>query len=232
MGKASSAVAQSGRQTERGDLLTAAHPDTPRRRGRPRDPRRMEAVVEAARLAFAANGFERTSMDEIAATSGVSKMTVYNYFPTKEALYSATVVSSIDQGMPAAVIDKLDPRDPEAGLTRLGVSIVRLMRQDDVLGCHRAVIGSASQHAELAGQFYEVGPERIVSDVGRYLAAAQEAGSLRIPNIQRCADQFVSLFLGLDHWRSVLGLSKPNDRQDRNLVKSNVEFFLKACAPD
>lgn len=230
MGKPSSGTAPIAQPIEHEGPFTKELPDAPRRRGRPRDPRRMEAVVEAARLAFAANGFERTSMDEIAAASGVSKMTVYNYFPTKEALYSATVVSSIDQGMPAAAIDRLDPQDPEAGLTQLGLSIVRLMRQDDVLGCHRAVIGSAIQHAELAGQFYEVGPERIVGDVGRYLAAAKEAGSLRIPNVQRSADQFVSLFLGLDHWRAVLALSKPTDRQDRALVKSNVEFFLRACA--
>lgn len=199
------------------------------RRGRPRDPRRVEAVVEAARLAFAAHGFEHTSMDEIAAASGVSKMTVYSYFPTKEALYSATVVSTIDRGLPAQALAKLDPQDAASGLTQLGLAIVRLMRQDDVLGCHRAVIGSSNQHADLAAQFYAAGPERIVGDVARYLQAAMDAGSLDIPDVPRCADQFVSLFLGLDHWRSVLGMRKPSERHDRALVRSNVDFFLRAC---
>ena len=185
--------------------------------------------MEAARLAFAAHGFERTSMDEIAAASGVSKMTVYNYFSTKEALYSATVVSTIDRGVPAPAQAKLDPQDAESGLTQLGLAIVRLMRQDDVLGCHRAVIGSSSQYADLSAQFYAAGPERIVDDVARYLLAAREAGSLHLPNVQRCADQFVSLFLGLDHWRAVLGMTKPTERHDRALVRSNVDFFLRAC---
>lgn len=188
----------------------------------------MEAVVEAARLAFAANGFDRTSMDEIAAASGVSKMTVYNYFPTKEALYSATVVSTIDRGLAAEALATLDPQDPAASLTQIGLAIVRLMRQDDVLGCHRAVIGSSSQYAELAAQFYAIGPARIVGDVAKFLQAAKAARSLDLPHVQQAADQFVSLFCNLDHWRSVLGMPKPSEKQDRALVKSNVDFFLRA----
>lgn len=198
------------------------------RRGRPRDPRRVEAVVEAARLAFAANGFERTSMDDIAAASGVSKMTVYSYFPTKEVLYSATVVNTIDRGLPAEALAALDPQDPGAGLLQLGLALLRLMRQDDVLGCHRAVIGSAVPYGELARQFLAAGPERIVADVARYLKAARDAGSLELPQVHQGADQFVSLFLGLDHWRAVLAIGKPSDRHDRALAKANVELFMRA----
>ena len=215
-------------QPDSGATQRTAGRDATPRRGRPRDPKRIEAVVEAARLAFAAHGFEHTSMDEIAAASGVSKMTVYNYFPTKEALYSATVVSTIDRGLPAQALATLDPQDAESGLTHLGMAILRLMRQDDVLGCHRAVIGSSNQHADLAAQFYAAGPERIVADVARYLEAARDAGTLDLPHVQRCADQFVSLFLGLDHWRAVLGMSKSTERHDRALLRSNVGFFLRA----
>lgn len=187
--------------------------------------------MEAARLAFAANGFERTSMDEIAAASGVSKMTVYKYFPTKEALYSATVVSTIDRGLPAEALRKLDPKDPMSGLTQIGMAMVHLMRQDDVLGCHRAVMGSATQYGDLAAQFYVVGPERIVGEVAKFLQAAKACGSLDLPHVRQAADQFVSLFCGLDHWRCVLAMNKPTEKHDRALVKANVDFFMRAFGP-
>ena len=40
---------------------------------------------------FVANGFAATSIDEIARRAGVSKGTVYLYFPTKEALFQEMV---------------------------------------------------------------------------------------------------------------------------------------------
>ncbi|KQQ32677.1 TetR family transcriptional regulator [Duganella sp. Leaf126] len=50
--------------------------------------RKREAIVDAAIAAFRGSGFESTSMDKIAATAGVSKRTVYNHFPSKEALFA------------------------------------------------------------------------------------------------------------------------------------------------
>lgn len=49
--------------------------------------RKREAIVRAAVNEFRAAGYEATSMDRIAAVAGVSKRTVYNHFPSKEALF-------------------------------------------------------------------------------------------------------------------------------------------------
>src|ERR1700761_1982903 len=51
--------------------------------------RKRAAVISAAIEEFLAAGFEATSMDRIAARAGVSKRTVYNHFPGKEALFAA-----------------------------------------------------------------------------------------------------------------------------------------------
>jgi len=61
------------------------------RRGRPRDPERYRRVMEAARGHFDAHGFERASVDAIAAEAGVSKMTIYSHFASKEGLFEAVV---------------------------------------------------------------------------------------------------------------------------------------------
>ena len=46
-------------------------------------------MIGAAIEEFLAAGFDATSMDRIAARAGVSKRTVYNHFPSKEALFAA-----------------------------------------------------------------------------------------------------------------------------------------------
>jgi AcrR family transcriptional regulator len=73
--------------------------------------RRKEArpseIVEAARQEFVARGFGASKVEEIAARAGVSKGTVYLYFPTKEALFEAVMranVLTVIEGA-AAIVD-------------------------------------------------------------------------------------------------------------------------------
>jgi AcrR family transcriptional regulator len=45
-----------------------------------------ELIAETARLLFRQHGFDAVTVDDVAAAADVSKKTVFNYFPTKEAL--------------------------------------------------------------------------------------------------------------------------------------------------
>lgn len=55
-------------------------------RGRPRSVRAEAAVLEAAAELLLAQGLAAVSMDAIAARAGVSKATIYRWWPTKESL--------------------------------------------------------------------------------------------------------------------------------------------------
>lgn len=54
-------------------------------------PERREAILKAAAVAFAHNGFAGTGMDDVAAQAGITKLIVYRHFPSKEALYEAVL---------------------------------------------------------------------------------------------------------------------------------------------
>jgi AcrR family transcriptional regulator len=56
------------------------------RTGRPRSARAQAAVLDAARMLFAGRGIDATTMDAVAAASGVSKATIYKHWPDKDAL--------------------------------------------------------------------------------------------------------------------------------------------------
>jgi AcrR family transcriptional regulator len=53
---------------------------------RPRSARAHNDVLEAASRLFAERGIDATSMDAIAAASGVSKATIYKHWADKDAL--------------------------------------------------------------------------------------------------------------------------------------------------
>lgn len=106
------------RATKPGAVAGSAQAATPagpqkRGRGRPVSPalraRRQEQILDAAALGFAAHGYAGLDVEKLAATIGVGKGTVYRYFPTKEALFLATIdrrmralIASIDAEVASA----------------------------------------------------------------------------------------------------------------------------------
>jgi AcrR family transcriptional regulator len=55
-------------------------------RGRPRSERARKAILEAASELLLARGLSAVSMDAVAERAGVSKATIYRWWPTKETL--------------------------------------------------------------------------------------------------------------------------------------------------
>jgi len=91
------------------------------------------ALFRAAMALFAERGYDAVSIAEIAAAANVSKMTVFNYYPTKEDLVFAPMEEHIDEfadvvrarpagtGVVAALrahfLDQLAAFEPATGLT-------------------------------------------------------------------------------------------------------------------
>jgi len=54
-------------------------------------PERQETILRGAAQAFAHGGFTATSMEDVAAASGITKLIVYRHFDSKEDLYRAVL---------------------------------------------------------------------------------------------------------------------------------------------
>ena len=86
------------------------------------------AILEAARRLFLDQGYDGTSMDDVATEAGVSKPTVYRYFADKEQLFTEIVgnTTQMEQQL-RAVVDMLnDSEDLEKDLVRLDRKSTRL----------------------------------------------------------------------------------------------------------
>ncbi|SCG46525.1 TetR/AcrR family transcriptional regulator [Micromonospora coxensis] len=93
---------------------------TPRRTGRrPGNPDTRDAILAAARTAFADRGFDATSIRMIATAAGVDPALVHHYFGSKDQLFRATVDIPVDPGelLPAVLVGARD---------EVGARLVRL----------------------------------------------------------------------------------------------------------
>lgn len=82
--------------------LPHAEADQPvrRGRGRPRDPATDAKIIEAAASLLRLRGFERMTVDDVAAEAGVGKATVYRRWPSKDDLAVAAMGQLYSVEMP------------------------------------------------------------------------------------------------------------------------------------
>lgn len=97
----------------------------------PRAELKRQAIVRAARELFLREGFG-VGMDTIAAEAGVSKVTVYNHFGSKEALFTAVITSALDEplaGESSAALEGLaEAEDLRAALVEAARTWVHAVR--------------------------------------------------------------------------------------------------------
>jgi AcrR family transcriptional regulator len=91
--------------------VTTFEPLTPERR------RAMtrQHLLEAAAMVFARDGFQGSSLDEIAATAGFTKGAVYSNFKSKDDLFLAVLDERFERGRAAirGVLDTPEARSPD-----------------------------------------------------------------------------------------------------------------------
>ena len=125
--------------------------DAPTRRGRPRDPSRDRAILEAARAVLAERGFTGASMEAIAHTAGVGKDTVYRRWSSKEDLVGRLLTVLADEGVRPGALDD----DPRFALFLFLQDVVRLNTESDFGAIVAGVVGESARNAELAKRFRE-----------------------------------------------------------------------------
>lgn len=199
--------------------------------GRPKDLEKRAAILVAAKRLFPQLGFERTSMDAVAAAAGVSKLTVYSHFGGKDALFVETVRCKCDELLPAALFD-VDVGAPVRSQL-LGVARVffRLMMSDEALGMHRTLVASSRQSPKLAKLFWDAGPMQVQAALAAMLEKEVVAHQLDIPDARRAASQFFALLKGEHHARMLFGCGQPSAAETEAHLGATVEMFLRAYAP-
>lgn len=78
---------------------------------RPGNPDTKEAILLAARTLFAANGFNGTSVRQIAAAAGVDPAMIHHYFKSKDQLFLTTIQVGVDVPSKMARVLAGDPQN-------------------------------------------------------------------------------------------------------------------------
>jgi AcrR family transcriptional regulator len=191
---------------------------------------KQRTVLAGARALFREVGFERASVDAIAARAGVSKATVYSHFRDKAALFVACFAEE-SAALRAEYLACL--REPtgslEDALRKLGEKLLAVFVSPAALALYRHTCAEVGRFPEMGQMIFERGPAIAYEKIGAYLAKWAERGALRIDDPRAAAVHFVLLCQGELCLRAQLGvLGDGVEAQIRETVRRGVAVFVAA----
>lgn len=202
------------------------------RRGRPKDPGKRVAILNAAKHLFAQSGLAGTSMEAIAAAAGVSKLTLYSHFRKKEELFQQAVIAKCEEHAPPAFFEVKNGEPLRARLLTIAVGFLTLVMSKEAMDLYRMMAAEARGNSRLGKLFYAAGPQRTLDQFSRLLVAATRTGELHVRDPQRAASHFFCLLKGTNHLRVMMGArSCPSRAEMRAHIEDVVDLFLRAYAP-
>lgn len=153
--------------------------------------RKIEQVIKGAQAIFARDGFEGASVDDIAREAGVSKATLYSYFPDKRLLFVGVWMAECDRFTDQVVL----PQGASIAefLTLSGRQIAEFMLSQEGRDLFRLVVAEVARFPELAQAFHANGLGRMRDRLADQLRLRAAAGELKIENFELAAEQFVQL---------------------------------------
>lgn len=198
-----------------------------RPRGRPRKPYMRDKILAAARAHFAEYGLDGTSMDRIAESAGTSKVTMYNHFPSKEALFNAIATEDRTHAFDLNM-DSLNIEDPFSGLMKIATHYNELVTNIEVVNHMRVIAGNVNRYPSIGASFYRTGPAKVAEKVAQYLSKLADAKILNLTDPRQCAEQFLGLLKGQEYMRTVLGVPLLSRPEQQEYLESCVKMFLRA----
>ena len=104
--------------------MFAKHKGPPPSAGPDQENAKRQQILEGARRSFMAHGFDAASMGAIAREAGVSKGTLYVYFDSKEALFSALINETRRKTAERLLAFESDGRAVEEVLEEFGKALI------------------------------------------------------------------------------------------------------------
>ncbi|MBP2294171.1 TetR/AcrR family transcriptional regulator [Azospirillum rugosum] len=211
--------------------MTDDESSVPRWRRRKQD--RPQEIVDAALDVFGERGFAAARLDDVAARAGVSKGTLYLYFPNKEELFKAVVRSAIVPNLEMAERLLAGAEGPSFAVLEalLGLMATRILRTK-AGAIPKLIIAEAGNFPDLARFYYEEVIRRAFALLSAVLARGVARGEFRPLDIDATVRLIVAPMLMSALWRSTFEALEGRPLDVPALVRAHLDNLRRALAPD
>ena len=202
---------------------------TPKWRRCPED--RPEQIIKAALAVFGECGLASARLQDIAERAGVSKGTIYLYFPNKEELFREMIMQTA-----VAAIERAEEANVQGTPTNQLLAFMRgywaFVRSPVFLTIYRLVLGELHRFPDLAKFYAHEVVARGQKLLAEIIRRGIDAGEFREIDPMVAARMVVALTVMNSIWRDEhTGVPLLAHKSDEEVFNELAQFYLHAIAP-
>jgi len=191
---------------------------------------KREQIATAGRRLFLAHGFAGTSLDAVTAEAGVSKQTLYTYFPAKVDLLKAI----LDRELARFALEGPLPEPqtlPELRglLLQFATRLTQTLLHPDSIALVRLVLGEAFRIPELRGTVRQAFPMRALQGISTIVGRADELGLIEAPDTDLTARMLLGPIMSYVALDGLL-TTEPVVQPSADKLERMVDLFLTMVA--
>ncbi len=184
---------------------------------------KRKTIVNSAKVLFLGKGYTATSMDKVAEKAGITKQTIYRYFPSKADLFKATL-EAIAGGNKKKYT--FGDSDIQTELYEFGRVFLEFHMKRERMNVIRLIVAEGRKDKELSRAFFETREK--ISGFGTITPFLQKQVP-QIDDTEFVAKSFFAMLLSI-RMPVLLGVqAMPSEVEIVSHVKKVVEFFLVGC---
>ncbi|MDH6232821.1 TetR/AcrR family transcriptional repressor of mexJK operon [Mesorhizobium soli] len=188
---------------------------------------RERRILEAALKVFSETGYSGATMDAVAIEAGLSKPTLYQYFASKDALFSGMMLGERDQMLEFF----LHPsgKGIVADLHGFAWDYADTVMRPDLLSLARLIIGEVQRFPEIGRAYQESGPDRLLRGIMDYLEGRRAAVQLAFEDAELAAQDLWGLILSAPRTQALyMPDHLPSRAEVARYLNNGLRVFLKA----
>lgn len=192
---------------------------------------RHEELLDCALKVFLENGFERSTIDGIAASAGMAKRTIYGLYPDKAALFEASVQRAVDRWLvPIETLRAAETDDLEETLLAIGRIRLAGITSPAGVALQRILNAEGNRFPRLFRLVYEQGTMPALTFIAEVLARHAEAGVIEIDDPDVVGGAFLSMVVGGPATGALWGVTWNPDELDARM-RTGVRLCLDGVRP-
>lgn len=185
------------------------------------------AILKSAAGLFAYKGFKGATTRDIAAGAGVTEITLYRHFKSKEEIFIEIIKNMSLLSMADDLSDAGANLDIKSKLEHIALKFITLFQSRS--NEFRIMLSETITRPDMSQMFFETIPSRGIEMISKIMQKEIERGVFKKADPKLLARAFIGMFLAYNLMQEIF-LGKERDPQDPNeITRIFTEIFLNGA---